>query len=1038
VKKQEQAGSRTRQKSITPLGKKGEDSRTAELVELLHLRGFKDAIAFPIHHRGKDKPDAQFTNGGLNLISSKVADERAAERTAHEYQLSFLNKGEELGEVFAVTFPSGFNELHHLYVLPSSTHRQGIPLNFRTLRELADAIVSAVQHRVDALTAAAVPPVEEARAKLVTGAIEMSSGLAHIPLSQLEEVFGGHDFFFNCLDLKLKTPELKEQVLRQGPAHLFASQLLFYDLLVEAEHRAFGENRRFPPISEVDASSPGLIHDTYFHRVLDVNYRAIYEVNVGGLFQGKKAGLACRDLVHSMAGLVPRLDTPDLIGQVFQTLIPPEIRKPLGAHYTNPRAARLLAKLAIESPDDQILDPACGSGTLLVASYVRKRDLLTDANGRYGAEDHRRFLENDITGIDALAIAGHLAAVNLASQMPLVETTHVRIARLDSTRRVLGERVASSGDALPEEFKQSRITEFSEQDKPTRKGKSRLVQTSREVHEKIDLGPVDVVIMNPPFTSWDNMQPSYRDSLNRNFANRNPGYRSALFDRPPGESHRFGKISQQLHFILLADTFIRPGGRLAAVLPFTTFTGTAFYGLVNLLCKRYTVDCVVYGLGRASFSEQTALSEVLFVATKRVPPEDHEFRLVGVKESPEQWSDERVEEITQSCKGQAPVSDVVVAGSFPQSELLPENMTLPGLVVGLSRDAAPGLRVLVRLQSHRWMTSLGRFSTLKSWLLSHEHLYAYGPKATFISRFGDRPKKDIDRLVFDGQNGNDVLVTDRYEHTKFTFPARELSPALRRFSNLSKFDITGETDFVVSRPNRALEVALLAFYTREQTKEVLGRMNARREAGTWEQRVHEWSSRVLVARRLDLSASGTTHIAYRSEEPVFLSGDGWMVMGLKNQDAEKLVTLWLNSSMGILDVLCHLTVTRGTWSKFESFVLNRIKIPDPEKVAGVQWRRVRELYDSLKVVSWPALIDQLAEPANASRVKLDEDLLEIFGSSDPRGESELIRRAAFARLEELRLSMISQTPGGIEDEDAAEESTETADEEGKIRGGRSP
>jgi len=61
--------------------------------------------------------------------------------------------------------------------------------------------------------------------------------------------------------------------------------------------------------------------------------------------------------------------------QQFQRTIPRLQQKRLSTFYTQPGAALLLTDLTIESPNDIILDPACGSGILLLAALIQKQRL---------------------------------------------------------------------------------------------------------------------------------------------------------------------------------------------------------------------------------------------------------------------------------------------------------------------------------------------------------------------------------------------------------------------------------------------------------------------------------------------------------------------------------------------------------------------------------------------------------------------------------------------------------------------------------------
>ena len=65
----------------------------------------------------------------------------------------------------------------------------------------------------------------------------------------------------------------------------------------------------------------------------------------------------------------------DLLGKIFHSLIPLEIRRKIAAFYSSNWSGRILASLSIHNPEDKVLDLTCGSGTLLVESYHVKAEL---------------------------------------------------------------------------------------------------------------------------------------------------------------------------------------------------------------------------------------------------------------------------------------------------------------------------------------------------------------------------------------------------------------------------------------------------------------------------------------------------------------------------------------------------------------------------------------------------------------------------------------------------------------------------------------
>jgi len=90
----------------------------------------------------------------------------------------------------------------------------------------------------------------------------------------------------------------------------------------------------------------------------------------------------------------------DILGRVYEDLIPEDERHRLGQYYTPPPIVDLIIELCIKSPDDVVLDPGCGSGSFLVKAYHKLRDLKKKENlFRSEAELHKEIL-NQIYSID--------------------------------------------------------------------------------------------------------------------------------------------------------------------------------------------------------------------------------------------------------------------------------------------------------------------------------------------------------------------------------------------------------------------------------------------------------------------------------------------------------------------------------------------------------------------------------------------------------------------------------------------------------------
>jgi hypothetical protein len=994
-------------------GRDAENTRSAELVEELHKVGLLSA-KFEKHFRVRradgrmvpSKPDITITNGGLHVLSAKWGEKKELEavNSADEYRANLepqlRREGRVIGEVLAVTFPAVKSEDFIVHLRP----REGRPdLCFRpkTLQELAQRILSIIQGRVSEIERIQEPVFEEARRFLHLGTQAISDAIRGVPDTLLEEVWGGHDFFRSLLLPKL-TGEQRKHALRSGAGYLFVNQVLFYCLLAEAAQEAGGElAKKYVRVRPEDSDSPLRLREDYFERVHAKDYEPIYALNIAQFLTTESAKSACQDVVRSFAGLAPKLTVPDLIGQVFQEFIDPKMRKKLGACYTNPKAAALLAELSVPAWGSSILDPACGSGTLLVAAYRRKAALAHQPDQ---ARLHHRFLERDITGIEAMGFAAHLAAVNLALQRPLVDTDWVRIAVADSTSKRPDTDVHPWDVSAPREFRQQRLDRV--QGTAPTKPRPRMVVLTKRDARPIHLEKVDLVIMNPPFTSWHNMGETYRVSLKKSFSHERASFRSLVR----------GKFSQQGFFLMLAEVFVKDGGTIASVLPLSTFTTVAFSRLVDHLSKKFTLKTIVIGFARSAFSEVSQVTECLFVAEKRPPVAGHEVAFIGVQKHPDQWTADDIDRIAESCRSGKESKGLTTALRIAQADLISRRETVMGVFHQLHHEFGEARKLLGQVLSaspvrpRLWKELReAKSAEVHRWVLGSEGFAFYGPKALFIRRTEHRAEgSDDDRLVYDGMATGKVLLKDRIAGSEIGISPEFLAPALRSFSSLSSFDITDETDFAICKSVPELETLMRSFYPEAEVTRYLGRIREGGKefvGGRWANRINEGSSRLSIGIRFNLTAPGTTVLSCRSEHPIFLAAYGFMVKGLSPRE-EKLFCLWTNSTLFLTLALEHITPTEGTWCHLQRSFVDRLPFPDFDDISEPTWDKLERLFDELGRENWPSLIEQLR--GASVKVGLDDAMLELLGVSDRGRRTEIggaLRSGALATLEAFQGSM---------------------------------
>ncbi len=113
----------------------------------------------------------------------------------------------------------------------------------------------------------------------------------------------------------------------------------------------------------------------------------------------------------ALAGLCNRHDFSevgfDIVGRIFEQLIPIEDRHKYGQYFTRADIVDLILRFCLPRDENAlVLDPACGSGTFLIRAYRHKKML----NQRL---PHESILPT-LWGVDIAKFPAHLATINLA------------------------------------------------------------------------------------------------------------------------------------------------------------------------------------------------------------------------------------------------------------------------------------------------------------------------------------------------------------------------------------------------------------------------------------------------------------------------------------------------------------------------------------------------------------------------------------------------------------------------------------------------
>jgi len=351
-----------------------------------------------------------------------------------------------------------------------------------------------------------------------------------------------------------------EKAARQT-AYLLINKILFYDVLQAKRPE------RLDPLEIPKSLTKGSLLQNhlsgFFNEVLKIDYETIYDTD----FIDTVAFPESIEVVKEIKELIKVLKQYDfskigydVIGSLFERLIPVDERHVLGQYFTKADIVDLILIFCLHHENDKVIDPACGAGTFLVRAYHHKKLM----NNRL---EHEKILST-LWGVDIAKFPAHLSQINLAIKKLESDTNYPNILKEDFFTLLVGA----------EGFEP---TEWRKRISKTLSAKERKIEHPRWF---------DAIVGNPPYTRQEEIEgisekdKSYKSKIIQNSLKDDKGRTIVQIGKRAGI---------HTYFFVHGTKFLTDGGYFGFIVSNSWLDSDYGKGLQELFLKYYKIVAII-------------------------------------------------------------------------------------------------------------------------------------------------------------------------------------------------------------------------------------------------------------------------------------------------------------------------------------------------------------------------------------------------------------------------------------------------------------
>jgi tRNA1(Val) A37 N6-methylase TrmN6 len=469
---------------------------------------------------------------------------------------------------------------------------------------------------------------------------------------------------------------------------------------------------------------------------------------------------------------------------------------------------------------------------------------------------------------------------------------------------------------------------------------------------KSKLSKVDTIIMNPPFTRQESLEKNQKDALETRFSKYD------IVDK---------RIGLHGYFILLGNEFLKNNGTMALVLPATVLRIESFTKLRKFLVENFQIKYLISSNKSSSFSYGSRFREILLVIKKTAPKKSDKTRIGVLNEKP--VIGKNVKDIISSLTKKSIKNSKGMELIDIDNSVFSQNYQNLFKFISLSKEN-------VFLTYEKIYSNNKKLTKFKEYCKVHDHKLIRGWETLrslhpVQSDYILLNKDDTDKKspwYFLKQDQTNIAITNSQTQEKLKIPNSSIKFGLRRLGKINTISANGKLDYIVCKKFKEISKFL--------SEPIIENFNE------WEKITQKKSSKLAFVRRFSLGGKSMSVCAIVSDEE-FTPTQTMTIITYISEDDAKILALWLNSSIHILQMIVERVETEGAYMELPEWAMKELFIINPDILTSIQRKKILKIYEKISNVEFPPLVQQLKDGFTA-RDEIDQVFLDILEIKDTK------------------------------------------------------